>query len=379
MDKAKDPYKAVDAAIDRINAGKLKAMPVSLARIGGSLYVQGTFPPKQGETHPKQRRIALELKAHVDFIHAAQQRALEIGADLMLGKWVWQEVPVPQVINAPILVKDFVEMHRFSYIERNGESDNKSDTEKYWQKDFLYPFRQLPQNKPLDLAMCVSAIGLTENHKRTRDRYVKAYRQLLTLAGIDAGSIDALRGNYKAAPVHPSSIPEVAQIIEWGAKIPGPWKFYYFLRANFGIRGTEGHPTTCRLDDLHDGAITVYGGKAKKWRYVPTCNNDLFHALWCEPYWEDRNRTPSQVSDDFTKVLKKTGCFFQPYGMRHHYAYRNLLDGIDTALSARYMGHSLQIHMDVYLLCIDKVRDRAIRQRHFPALSLPSIDRTIDS
>ncbi len=38
MKEAKDPYKKVDTEIDRVNRSKLKAMPVSLTRSGGSLY-----------------------------------------------------------------------------------------------------------------------------------------------------------------------------------------------------------------------------------------------------------------------------------------------------------------------------------------------------
>jgi hypothetical protein len=90
VQEPQNSYNKVDSEIDRVNRGKLKAMPVSLTRSGGSLYVQGTFPPKLGELQPKQRRVPLELKANVDFLFEAQNRAIQIGADLMLGKWVWE-------------------------------------------------------------------------------------------------------------------------------------------------------------------------------------------------------------------------------------------------------------------------------------------------
>jgi integrase len=188
-----------------------------------------------------------------------------------------------------------------------------------------------------------------------------------------------MRGRYKAEQVQPSDIPELKDIIEWEKQIPKPWKFYYFLLACFGLRGTEAHPKNCKLEDLEDRAIIAYAGKTKKWRYVPTCSDELFDALICDPIWLNPNRTPSQMSDDFTKVLNRSECFFTPYALRHHYAYRNLLDGEDTALSARYMGHRIDIHQEVYWLCIDKVRDKEIRKRRFDALPQSSTDQIRDN
>jgi len=373
---SKDPYKAVDAAIDRINTGKLKAMPVSLYRSGGSLYVQGTFPPKLGELKPKRRQLPLGLKAHIDFMFEAQNRALQIGVDLMLGKWVWDE---PKISEQPVTVAEFVKLHQASYLDRNGKIDRKADTLFYWKKDFLYPFNKLPQDKPPSVAICQQVIETTPNNTRTRARYVKAYRQLLELAGIDASSFKAARGKYKSEQIHPASIPEIKDIIEWSAKIPPQWKFYYFLLACFGLRGTEAHPLNCRLEDLEDGAITVYAGKTQKWRYVPTCSHELFIALKCDPVWHNPDCTPAQMSQLFTQVLDRIDCFFAPYALRHHYAYRNLLDRVDTALSARYMGHRVDIHQEVYWLCIDKTRDRQIRQKHLPASPESSADRTGDN
>lgn len=219
MKEAKDPYKKVDTEIDRVNCGKLKAMPVSLTRTGGSLYVQGTFPPKPGEREPKQRRIPLKLKAHVDFLHDAKNLALQIGADLMLGKWEWKDKE-QALEQLPITVAEFVDLHRNRYLERNGKPDTQRDTISYWQKDFLYPFNKLPQHKPPSIALCKEAIDKTSNNTRTRIRYVKAYGQLLELAGIDSSSLKTLRGKYTAEQVQPRDIPNLKSIIEWGSKIP---------------------------------------------------------------------------------------------------------------------------------------------------------------
>jgi integrase len=358
----KDPYKKVDTEIDRVNCGKLKAMPVSLTRSGGSLYVQGTFPPKPGERESKQRRIPLKLKANVDFLHDAQNLALQIGADLMLGKWEWEDKKQTSE-QLPMTVAEFADSHRKRYLERNGEPDNLRDTIKCWEKDFLYPFNKLPQHKQPSIALCKDAIEKTINNTRTRNRYVKAYRQLLELAGIESSFLKTLRGKYAPEQVQPRDIPDLNSIIEWGNKIPPQWKFYYFLLACFGLRGTEAHPKRCKLEDLAQFELMASARKGSRWRYVPSCSVELFTALNCPTQWANPDRSPGQISDDFTKVLKSSGCNFTPYALRHHYAYHTLLEGWDTAWSAKCMGHSIQIHQQVYWLCINQVMGRKIHQK----------------
>jgi hypothetical protein len=129
MNERKDPYRRVDAAINRVNQGKLKAMPVSLSRLGGSLYVQGTFPPKSGELVATRRRVPLKLKASVDFMFEAQNRAIQIGADLMLGKWAWTDEKT--IERLPITVAQFADLHRKGYLDRNGKPDTQQDTLSY--------------------------------------------------------------------------------------------------------------------------------------------------------------------------------------------------------------------------------------------------------
>jgi hypothetical protein len=370
---ATDPYRKVDTEIDRLNKSKLKHLPVALCRSGGSLYLQGTFPPKQGEYIPKQRRLPLKLKADINFLFDAKNIAIEIGTDLMLGRWKWEEAePKPIALTIP----DLIELHKQQYLDRNT---NTPDTLVYWKKDYLYPFNKLPIDKPLSVDLCKAEIAKIARNTRSRSRYIKAYRQLLQIANMDASSLVSEKGSYRANKVVPREIPDESAIIKWGDKIPAAWQFYYFLLACFGLRGTEAHPSNCKLEDLATGEIVVYAGKTRDWRYVPSCSEKLFKTLYREPSWAKLDRTPSQLSEDFCKLLHDIGCEFTPYALRHHYAYFTLLDGWDTALSARYMGHSIALHQQTYWLCIDRARERQIRERRSLSSLQPSTDRILDS
>jgi integrase len=368
-----DPYRKVDLEIDRLNKGKLKSLPISLCRSGGSLYVQGTFPPKLGESIPKQRRVPLKLKADIDWLFEAKNRAIAIGSDLLLGKWEWDVENLSQI---PPTIPELIEMHQARYLDRNG---NSTDTLTYWKKDFLYPFNKLPVDMPLSIEICQSAIAAVPTNTRSRTRYLKAYRQLLTVAGIDPTCLEQQRSRSSAQKAKPREIPELGTIITSIDKLPSSWQFYYFLLACFGLRGTEAHPSNCSLDDLSTGELTVYSGKTKQWRYVPSCSQILFDALYREPSYSRLDRTPNQLSDDFCKVLRRSGAEFTPYDLRHAYAYITLLEGWDTALSARYMGHSILLHQQTYWHWIDKHKEREIRRVRQLSSPTPSPCHILDN
>lgn len=354
-----NPYGKVDAEIDRVNKKYLQALPILLCRVDGSLYVRGTFPPRSGELKPFQHRLPLKLKAHVDNLYDARIAAQEVGTDLLLGKWQW-----PQTIaiesNIPRTVADFAKLHLERYLNKNGDT---LDKRAYWKKDFGYPFDRLVQDKSPNPELCRRIIEDYGVQTRARQRYVKAYRQLLQLAGLSESAIAqiaVMRGSYQAERVDPRDIPEVETVIEWYHRVPDRWQFFYFMLACFGLRGTEVHRTNCRLENIDRGEITAYGDKGKKWRFVPTCSQKMFKLMLCKPQWNRDDRSPGQLSDDFGKMIFDLGCPFVPYDLRHHYAYYTLLQGWEVALSARYMGHSMQMHCEVYLNCIDAVRERKL-------------------
>jgi hypothetical protein len=356
-DRNANPYQKVDTEIDRINKKYLQAIPIAVTRVSGSLYVRGTFPPKLGEVEPKQHRLPLGLKAHADNLYDARIRAHEIGTQLLLGKWEWPEAKDKFI---PHAVADFAAMHRSKYLEKNGDTIDKR---KYWDKDFGYAFKKLIANRPPSLDACLTIAKSYKANSRSRKRYVKAFAQLLKIAGFtepELAPLTALSGSYQAEAVDPRNIPDISTIIEWYDRVPDSWKFFYFLLACFGLRGTEAHCDNCRLDDLPKGELQAYGDKGKKWRFVPTCSQKMLKQMARPAEWHRLDRSPGQLSDDFGKMLASLGCPFVAYDLRHHYAYYTLLQRWDVVNTARYMGHSVTVHCNIYLLCIDMVRERAI-------------------
>jgi integrase len=354
-----DQYEKVDAAIRKANDSKLKGLPVSLARDGGSLCARAVFPPKTGELTPRQRRLPLGLKAAIENLYPAAEKCREIGGDLIAGRWQWPDDKPSEILN-----RDFIARHRENYLERNLKPGrSRADCLSFWEKDFGGVFGKLPPDKPPSLTEFIALTADTPPHTRTRQRYTKALAGILKLAGIPDGQLTAMRGDYSPAVVNPRDIPSFEDIVNWANFLDGHWRFLYFLHACFGLRGTEAHPENCNLEDLSKGELLVFSGKTKRWRFVPTCNEGLFQALQVAPEWQKPLRSPLQYSNSFTNTLHRRGFPFTPYALRHYYAIETLAQGWDTSWAAKCMGHSVAIHQQVYWLAIDQNQARIIQQR----------------
>jgi integrase len=363
-------YAKIDKEIDKINTtGKLRQMPAKIVRQESSLYIRATFPPKPGELKPKQRKIPTGLKAYAPNLWEAGEMALKIGSQLLTNTWVWpDETPPAETI------ADYAALHRAAYLSKNVSPGKSAiDTENYWKKDFLYPFNTLPQDQPLTLKLCKDTIqrcldsGVFAKHSRQQRRYAKAYAGLLKLAGIDPGDLVAtMRGGYKPEQADPRQIPSTADIVEVFEYVPEQWRFIYFLIACFGLRGTEVHPERIKIADLDRREVEVWSGKTQDWRYVPAFDKEMFDRLVCSPpdWWRKTPLTPNKLSDAFCKNLCKVmanldQCFV-PYDLRHHYAYDGIKRRIDTALVARWMGHSVTTHTQIYWRCINRELSREV-------------------
>jgi integrase len=355
-------YSKVDSELDRVNASpkRLAGLPVAIERVGGSLYCRAMFPPKPGESKPKQRRIPIGRKATVENLFEAVEWCRSVGAELISGTWSWPEIEGE--IAKPITTKDFVEQHRRNYIDRNlTPGKDRGDTLKHWDKDFGYVFKHLNQSSTPTIRECLELAKTTPPHTRKRQRYVKALSQLLKLANLNPSDLTPLAGKYKPSAANPRDIPDAETIIKWGQRMPERWRFFYFLLASFGIRGTEAHPQRCDVSDLIEHKeIKVWAGKSQAWRFVPTCSDQIFDALICKQAYPNGNQTPAKLSADFGQILQAVGCPFTPYALRHFWAFETLRQGWDTAWSAKCMGHSVKLHQEVYWMGIDARMSREI-------------------
>lgn len=333
----------IEGKISQAN-GRLKAarIGVTIGVKGNRLYLRATFPPRPGSTkeRPFQQRLFPGFHANPAGVKAAEQEARKIGILLDLGQFDWGVYVKDDV--QPMTVGDWVQRFEQDYFTRR---DRNPQSETTWRHDYQKVFSQLDSDQALTLEVMTEAIGKTPPDTRTRKRFVDVLSRLAKFAGIDA-DFKPLKGKYSPKRVMPRDLPSDEIIIAQRDRIPNPlWKRAYSLIATYGLRphevfksGFERFPVLTVFDDTKTGYRRIhpyYPEWAEDW--------DLVGPL---PSVTGRNNT--DIGNRVTHAFKRYGLGFTPYDLRHCWAVRTIRFGLPDTLAAREMGHSVQVHTEIY-------------------------------
>ncbi|MDX2240172.1 MAG: site-specific integrase [Leptolyngbyaceae cyanobacterium bins.302] len=325
--------------------GRLKSdhVGVAIETKGNKLVLRATFPPKPGSERDSsfQQRLFIGYSFNPAGLKLAEKEARKIGGLLQSEEFDWK--PYIKEKAASSTVAEWVEQFEADYFTRRERNPQSLTT---WKDDYLKVFRRLPENKALTTSLLKEAIANTEPDTRTRKRYVDILSRLAEFAGLQV-DFSNLRGNYSPKKVQPRDLPTDEVISQWWEKIPNPaWQRAYGLIAAYGLRphevfkcSFEAMPELRVLDETKTGYRPVYP----------------FYPEWLErwkltegelPQCTGRNNTDlgRRVSHAFTRY----GIPFCPYDMRHAWAVRTIHYGLPDTLAAKQMGHSVQVHTELY-------------------------------
>ncbi|MDB9529178.1 hypothetical protein PN498_24515 [Oscillatoria sp. CS-180] len=168
-----------------------------------------------------------------------------------------------------------------------------------------------------------------------------------------------LRGNYSPSKVEPRDLPNDEGIIVYRETIANPaWRWVYSMMATYGLRNHEvfhldlaDFPIVKVLESTKTGAREVwpcYPEWAEEWE---------LHLCQLPPVKLDRSN--SKIGHSVTQYLSPKLPFL-PYDLRHAWAIRTLLFGWPVELSARQMGHSVDVHTRTYQRWIDREKIQAV-------------------
>ena len=356
--------------IEKLNT-RLKAakLGVTVRARGDRLYVRGTFPPKRGETEPKQRDIPLKIYASSAGLKRAEAEARKISGQLACKEFNWDDWEKPEKPDSDN-VSAWVERYENDYFNRRARTPKSETT---WRTDYKQPFGQLPSDAPLTADLLRQSIFETEPDSRNRQRRCMALGALAKFAGLDLDAT-VLRGDYSPKRVNPRDLPTDIEISQWRDRIPNPsWQYAFGLMACYGLRNHELFHID--LEKLQQGPVLSLtddrdgGGKTGARR------------VWaCYPEWWDKwrlwdvkllpqvtGKTNSDLGNRVTQALRRYG-FIKPYNLRHRWAVRTIEFDIPVELAALQMGHSLKVHNETYHAWVsDEVHQRAFdraMQRH---------------
>jgi integrase len=176
-----------------------------------------------------------------------------------------------------------------------------------------------------------------------------AYGRLAKFASIDV-NMAQYRGSYTPAAVNPRDLPSEETIVAMIEAMDNPqWRLAIALMATYGLRDHEIFYADLGALQSPPGVCTVLDGKTgwrQVWPYPPD---------WWERFCRGHQRLPlltaKRNSDYGTKVaqfFKRRKLPMVPYDLRHAWAARTAVYGLDPAIAAKMMGHDLSVHTRVY-------------------------------
>jgi integrase len=170
-----------------------------------------------------------------------------------------------------------------------------------------------------------------------------------------------LRGNYSPQATAPRELPTDGQIVAARDGLDNPaWRWVFGVMACYRLRNHE----VFHLDLSEFPRVRVLESTKTGAREVWPCFPE-----WAEGWELDRRVLPpvdvsrpnQKIGHSVTKYLSPL-LPFQPYDLRHAWAVRTLLFGWPIELSARQMGHSVEVHSRTYQRWISSQQIESVYQ-----------------
>lgn len=319
---------------------------ITIQRIGNALYLRGMLPGKTKPAHSPyvQQRIPLfrlGIRANAVGVKEAEHEAIKVCGLLARKEFSWEPYlkseDKPQTIGAWI---ERFEYHYFSKRERNSKSETT------WKGDYLAALRMLPEDEVISVEVLEKTILQTKPDTKTRKRCVMVYSKLAELAGLDAKLLKALSGNYSPRKVCPREVPDDETILVTQSLIDSPaWLWVYRVLATYGLRNHEVFFCDFSLFPL----LRITEGKTGSRLVWP------LYPEWAEQWNLQQMNLPNctgkrhaDLGHRVSQAFRRYNLAIKPYDLRHAWAIRSLRFGMDISLAASQMGHSVQVHTQIY-------------------------------
>lgn len=335
----------LEAVNERLKAGKIG---VKVCQRGDRLSLRATLPPKPGsqKTAPHQQYLALGIYANPAGLQQAEAEAKIVGGLLVTGKFDWGKYLDSE--NDPTgSCKYWVEKFKQEYFASHGHDLTRSQT---WDDHYQKAFDRLPQNEPLTREILIATAIQTEANTWTRQRTCQKFEQLAKLAGIEC-DLKKYQGSYSSGKQVVKQLPSEVEIIAARNNIKNPaWLWVFGVIAAYGLRPHEAlfceieqtEPYRCKVLDGKTGSRLAYPLPVEWVQEWQLCQMD-------KPNVVTDGRTFKDIGNSVYKALKRTGLTFAPYDLRHAWAVRAAIKyKIPTSVAAKWMGHSVTVHLKEY-------------------------------
>ena len=375
-----NPGKTNQPFRDHLAQANRQLESITLRENDNKLYIRGTkFPPRPGEEKSRREEISTGCNATIAGLKVALSKARQIDDDLLWNRFDW--TPYLKGKKKPAQsVAEWVERYEQSWWEKTEHTPTK---ERSFQNCYRHYFRQLPPDAPLTLDLLRTTIldkDKSQPATRGRELYCMAYKRLAefaaNLGAIDLEELDVfrrelreLKDGYKPKKILPEDLPSEEQILEIWQAIDNPaWRWVYGMIATYGLRPSE----IFRIDVLR------FSQKTEALRVLDTTKTGARITYPCPATWRDRfelwnvqypgieigNKSNEELGKKISQKFRLMNIPHIPYALRPAWCIRLALTGtVDSAIAAKWAGHSLQVHEKTYLQAISEAQFKQVFDR----------------
>ncbi|TAG98770.1 MAG: hypothetical protein EAZ18_00405 [Oscillatoriales cyanobacterium] len=326
---------------------------VQIRQKGDRLYLRATLPAKPGDGEkPKRYELSTGYGTHSEGLKFAKAKALEIEGQLLRENFDW--TPWLKNKHKPAeTVREWLVKFEDNYWESREKSLAKLST---WKASYQEAFNRLDSEKPLTEGLLRAEILTSKASTRTREKLCFAYGAIARFAGIEVKFSELAVGC--GAKIQ-RELPSDLEIEAMRDTIANPaWRWVFGMLATYGLRPHEVYKLDCSELGFEPGWLRVLPDTKTKERLVlplkPKWRSDW--QLWevTLPNTVTAGKTNQQIGAKVTPSLHERGIQLTAYHLRDAYAVRASVLGIDPAIVARWMGHSLKTHFEKYHKHISK-------------------------
>lgn len=323
----------------------------------------------------RQRRISLYLQVGAAAAKAKTTKlAYELDRQLIedqfqWGRWSKEAITTPAARSDVPTFEDLCQAIEERFDARYPNTEKTYRTiwgSKY--KPAIYHLRQFSGSADLEaLCRAIEAIKSDSSRKSTGS-VVSVTLDNLGLRWDKAELLKAASG-YQRASLRPKDIPSDQKILDaWDAISDPRWKWVHGMCMAFGLRPSETVDCTFRKDgggvldvpEFSRDGKRLKTGDREAWALPDEWVKDLqlmeIHRPTC-----NRLDVARQYGDYMAKFAEHY--YGGLYTLRHAYAIRGLIRGVEPSLGARLMGHALKVHQDTYQHWINRDHMAQLRQR----------------
>jgi integrase len=340
----------VAAANDRLRAARSR-ITIETHGKGIWLHLRGNLPPKPGQgARWSQQRIRLGVQAGRETIDRAEKTANLISAQLNLNKFDWADwIDIRQRST----VHDWVEVLEEKFWEKNDKGNPKHrDT---WRVGYSSVLSSLPLGKELTADLLSKWVPARDEPGTRREHYVNCANKLSDLAGLGV----RFENVGRSKPLQQRDLPSEEELIELynGADFKPSDKWVLGVLIAYGLRGHElfgldysQYPELIVRKTAKTGSRIVipFFPAGCDWDLSLYRMPDTLQGINNSEDWAKPGRSNSSYGTLISRLFDRREWPCHAYDLRHCFARRLKLRGIDEWLAAKLMGHQKRVHISTY-------------------------------